>query len=140
MIQRSKPEIENNLWVRNITSKNHNKKQRVAARTGWEVSPVPWLAGMRVEIRRIFRPNGGQRQSHRDTQSNFDETMDGDYPRGSGVREEHDDCERNPGKPIGGFIKPQRGAHDSHNEYSDAEHGRRSAAMIRSALRQARTA
>src|ERR1700677_742878 len=34
MIHRSKPEIENNLWVRNIASNNHNKKQRVAARTG----------------------------------------------------------------------------------------------------------
>jgi hypothetical protein len=36
MVQRSKPEIENKLWVRNIASNNHNKKQRIAARTGWK--------------------------------------------------------------------------------------------------------
>ena len=88
-----------------------------------DVYSAQWLMGWRVEGRRIFRPNGGQRQSHRDTHSNFDETMDGNYPRGSGVRDEHNDCECNPGKPIGGLIKPQSGAHDSHNEYSDAEHG-----------------
>src|ERR1700685_567731 len=76
MIHRSKPEIENNLWVRNIASNNHNKKQRVAARTAWEVSPVSRLAGGRVKSRRIFRPNSSQRQSHRDTHSHFAATMD----------------------------------------------------------------
>src|ERR1700677_108969 len=122
MIHRSKPEIENNLWVRNIASNNHNKKQRVAARTAWEVSPVRRLTGGRVESRRIFRPDSGQRQSHCDTHSNFDEPMDGDDPRGCGVRGKHNDCERNSSKPVGRFIKAQRGAQDSHDEYSNAEH------------------
>ena len=69
----------------------------------------------------LLRPQRGHDHTDRDPQGNLSEPVDCNQADRLGVRHEHDNGQRDPGKTIRGSVQPQGGAEQAHAKHASAE-------------------